>query len=404
MDFFNFNLYSSLLLPPFVHAIIFSVLLAWRGWWESRLSDSLLALLVLLFGLDIASWMLGFAGWYDSHDARTTFMFYFPFTFWYLIGPLFYFYFRSLTNKEFRLARQHLWHFVPAIIWFGAYLYGFLEDVVWEHWLQGRAFEEFYHTKGDKAQGNMWVLVPLDYAWPLFLLAYTITILRQYRKYRIYVEDHFSDTHEVRLEWLKLFVWLFLILVVLIIGFMLADLLALEGLSYVQKWYKFFGFGILIYGLSIGGYITVFNQRNAPVFDPDVQESDGAAAAEGPAGQGSGLREHLLGLMREEKPYLNPELTLNELSRLMDCSPTLLSRVINQELGSHFNEFINTYRVEDARSRLGDPGYTHLSILGIAFECGFNSKATFNRAFRKVTGQSPSSFLEAQKTNQDSIS
>ena len=63
----------------------------------------------------------------------------------------------------------------------------------------------------------------------------------------------------------------------------------------------------------------------------------------------------------------------------------------------NFNELINTYRIQAVKERLIDPGYSHLSILGIAFESGFNSKATFNRAFKQFTQQTPSEFLKSKK-------
>lgn len=97
---FEFNLYSGLLLPPFLHGVIYSGMLLVRGLRDGRLSDRLLALLVLLFTLRVGSWMFGFAGWYDSHDAYSTFMFYFPFNFWLAFGPLVYFYFRFCSMRS----------------------------------------------------------------------------------------------------------------------------------------------------------------------------------------------------------------------------------------------------------------------------------------------------------------
>lgn len=84
---FEFNLYSSLLLPAFIQGILFAALLLVRGWKFQRLSDKLLGWLLLLNAIKIAYWMLGFAGWYDSHDGFTSFMFYFPFDNVLWMGP-----------------------------------------------------------------------------------------------------------------------------------------------------------------------------------------------------------------------------------------------------------------------------------------------------------------------------
>ena len=106
----------------------------------------------------------------------------------------------------------------------------------------------------------------------------------------------------------------------------------------------------------------------------------------------------LLALMDMEKPYLEPELSLADLSRRMHTNPVLLSQVINVGAGKNFNEFVNEYRVAEFKQRVRDPANSHLSFLGIALDCGFNSKATFNRAFRKCTGLSPGQYAETQRS------
>ncbi|MBK8558088.1 MAG: helix-turn-helix transcriptional regulator [Lewinellaceae bacterium] len=101
----------------------------------------------------------------------------------------------------------------------------------------------------------------------------------------------------------------------------------------------------------------------------------------------------LRSFMEQEKAYLNPDLTLTELAQQTGMNTAQLSFVINNGLGKNFNDFINQYRVEAVKSSLQDPSLAHLSLLGVAFECGFNSKTTFNRAFKKLTGNAPSGYL-----------
>ena len=79
----------------------------------------------------------------------------------------------------------------------------------------------------------------------------------------------------------------------------------------------------------------------------------------------------------------------------MKISPAHLSKVVNSGLDKNFNDFVNGYRVEAVKNKMSDPSTAHLTLLGIAYECGFNSKATFNRAFKKHAGVSPSAFLKA---------
>ncbi|MDZ7880593.1 MAG: helix-turn-helix domain-containing protein [Saprospiraceae bacterium] len=100
----------------------------------------------------------------------------------------------------------------------------------------------------------------------------------------------------------------------------------------------------------------------------------------------------LLHLFDIQKPYLNPELTLSDLATTMRTNSSILSQVINKGCGKNFNDFVNEYRVEAFKEKIKSADYQHLTLLAIAFDCGFNSKATFNRAFKKITGQNPSKF------------
>jgi AraC-like DNA-binding protein len=104
------------------------------------------------------------------------------------------------------------------------------------------------------------------------------------------------------------------------------------------------------------------------------------------------LAQQLKKHMESSKSYLNPELTLSVLAIETDMSSHLLSQVINEQFGLNFFDFINGYRVEECKTRMVDPRFSHLSLLGIALECGFNSKSAFNRIFKKVTGLTPTQY------------
>ncbi|WP_125916537.1 helix-turn-helix domain-containing protein [Hymenobacter coccineus] len=104
-------------------------------------------------------------------------------------------------------------------------------------------------------------------------------------------------------------------------------------------------------------------------------------------------RDKLLALMADEQPWLEPELTLTELAHRLRTHPALLSKVINAGCGQNFNDFVNTYRVQEARRKLADPRFGHYSLVGVALESGFNSKSTFNRVFKKLLDQAPSEVM-----------
>ena len=101
-------------------------------------------------------------------------------------------------------------------------------------------------------------------------------------------------------------------------------------------------------------------------------------------------------LMDVDKAFLNPELNLSDLAKQADMTRAQLSEVINSGFNKNFNDFVNGYRVEAFKTSLKEGKHKQLSLLGVAFECGFNSKATFNRVFKKLTTYSPTQYLNSQ--------
>ncbi len=100
----------------------------------------------------------------------------------------------------------------------------------------------------------------------------------------------------------------------------------------------------------------------------------------------------LLELMQQEKPFLSGDLTLDKLAKLLNTNRTYLSQTIKENTSSSFNDFVNEYRVDEARRMLSESEFEHLSIEGIANSVGFNSKSTFNKSFKQFTGITPSYF------------
>jgi AraC-like DNA-binding protein len=102
--------------------------------------------------------------------------------------------------------------------------------------------------------------------------------------------------------------------------------------------------------------------------------------------------------MRNKKPYQDTELTLFMLAKQLGIHPNHLSPIINQHHNQNFFDYVNEYRVNDVKDALLSNKYDSHSLLGVAFECGFNSKASFNRAFKKFTGLTPSEFRNKSST------
>lgn len=107
------------------------------------------------------------------------------------------------------------------------------------------------------------------------------------------------------------------------------------------------------------------------------------------------LVQKLTLLMQQEEPYLNPNLTLRLLAAHMEIHPNQLSWLLNDRFGKNFNSFVNNYRIERFKTLAKNPANSHISLIGLAYESGFNSKTVFNTYFKKVEGVTPRAFVKA---------
>ncbi|MEM6395115.1 MAG: helix-turn-helix domain-containing protein [Bacteroidota bacterium] len=103
-------------------------------------------------------------------------------------------------------------------------------------------------------------------------------------------------------------------------------------------------------------------------------------------------KQLLIEYMENEKPFLNPELSLRELATQIDMPHNYLSQLLNEGFEQNFSEFVNGYRLRAFRSKVADPAFGHMTLLGLAYDCGFNSKTVFNTYFKRVMGKTPAAY------------
>ena len=391
---FEFSYYSSLLLLGFIQGLIYSGLLFYRGYKSDRLSDKLLAWVLVICSFSIAQYMLGFGGWYDSRDGHSTFMFYFPFQNFLFLGPCIYYYFRSLTNEQFKFQRKDLWHFIPGLIGLAFYFFPFILDVVITRGILGEPFNFHSGTQGQWSQFRQNVLGNITHPLGMIsALVYIVLTIRQFRQYKAYVLNNFSETEDVELGWLRVVLWTFVIGAGINWGFDLISIFV--PFTYAQHWNSFFTTALMIYFFSIPGYSFTYKMPSLD-FDPQQSKPDtNDTFPELPI-----WKTKLEQIMQSEKPYLNADLTLSHLAKMLNTNTSILSKVINQGFQQNFNDFVNAYRVQCMQQKMILPQYQNYTLMSTAFECGFNSKATFNRAFKKFSGISPKEFIKKhQNTN-----
>ncbi|NML65613.1 helix-turn-helix transcriptional regulator [Hymenobacter sp. RP-2-7] len=424
---FAFGPRSALLLPLVVPGLAAALWLLGRFGRRRAAPDALLALLLLVPTFSVARWMLGYAGWFDSHDGYSTFMFYWPWDVGLALGPAYYLYFKSLTNQEF--SWRQAWPLLPGLTQALLRPLAAAYDLLWWRGVQHRPLPYHFGTQGVASKLLDNLSAPLDWLGLALLLGYGLRVLADYRRYRHYLNDNFSNPERLRFAGLRQL--LLLQAAVLTLNLVFLALNAALDFSYDAAWNFYALQGILIYGLIVVGIQAnyaaassplLFEAGPQPLVLPVPETLPAALGPPAPAGalgeatqplaalpiglpppaktnpappaqlapELQALRTRLLALMAAEQPWLEPELTLAELAQRLRTNPSLLSKVINQGCGQNFNDFVNGYRVAEARRKLADPHYRHYSLVGVALESGFNSKSTFNRVFKKLLGQAPS--------------
>lgn len=391
-NFFSFNLYSSLLLPAFLQGLLFTFLCFWRYRRDGGLADLFLALLLFCLTVRLSFWMLGFAGWYDRQDSLTTLMFYFPFNTLALMGPCLYFYFHSLTNRDFKFGLRYWSHLILPFLLLLLCLFKFIGDFAYyQPFPVNDGFQ--FGTRGPLAQlDKLDSVYAISYASVLFYLA---IVIRRFRHYREYLLQHFSGTEQVKLNWLRNSLWftaltLSVFFVFYVLGFAF-------HLSYGQNWLPYLLLGVVIYYLGINGY------EHHPEHFRHLQFT-GRDTVTNVAPQMPELENWkvlLSELMEVEMPYLDADLSLSRLAQKLQTNPQAVSRIINDGYGQNFNDYINGLRVDAVIRQFSLKAQQRYSLMGIAYDCGFNAKTTFNRAFKKATGLTPSAYLQKGVPNDD---
>lgn len=396
---FQFGFYSSLLLITFSQGVIYSVLLLIKAIKTETKANYWLSLFILLCSLFVAPWMLGFAGWYDNQPYRDI-LFYVPFQHLFFIGPIIYFYTQSLLNPSFRLVKKNVWHFIPGIL----YLIYIASIWIYDKYI----FQDYYFYKdGLDKDFDRWY----HNTGMISMAIYFIASIRYYNLYRRLIVQVVSYADTVLFKWIKTYLYSFLIMLLLPLVFDAITVFYPELNSYTGSWWFFLFFSIVMYYIAVTGYanpivakipfeISVFDKKPALLLsdslntEATVIDIEHEVFEEQTSPEIENWKAKIERIITEQNLYQNPELTLTDLAKKLATNAAVISKTINQGFGLNFNDFINNYRIEAVKSCFQKGEHQKTTLLGIAFDCGFNSKATFNRAFKKNTGLSPKEFIE----------
>ena len=302
------------------------------------------------------------------------------------VGPCIYFYIRSCTQKDFEM-RPILWlHFLPALIDIAFSI----PIILLSPEQKIEYFRQFMNT-GIFQGINEPRIIPISKV--LHAITYGVISFRLILQYRKYLTETTSLIDEAYHRWLLVFSSY------LIYPFFVALIFTqYNGSSIVLTlFYSGFVFFILAVFTSTLLKPEMFHTfpHQMPIPDSTEVKNQKYESSSLQEAQKEKYLKTLLHHIDKEKPYLEPELTLAQLSEQTNIPSHYLSQVINEKMQYNFLDFINKYRVQEAKAKLADSKFNHYTIIAIAFEAGFNSKTTFYAAFKKFADTTPSSFRKS---------
>ncbi|WP_298740377.1 helix-turn-helix domain-containing protein [uncultured Chitinophaga sp.] len=368
MSFAEF--FHVLMLLGFLQGAIMSVLLSFSK--KRSLPNRFLGVLILLIALACLNLYLFESSWFTNHPLLSLLGNLIPLVIVMPVGPLLYFYVRSSMEPSFKLGRKQRLHFLPVIIdlmpelstviYFGGVMTGLVEA-------PPQAWGKFIDDYNVYADIPRWASITV-YLWlSARYLARTGTENMVYR------------------QWLRQFIRLFLVFQVIWFIYLVPYVIPAltDKVLNMVDWYPvYIPLVVLIYCLGLKGYLMA----------PQAIPAGRKAVAPPPEALVAEAVPLLRKAMEQDHLYLEPELNLSMLSRHTGLPQKTISLVLNQHLQRSFNEFVNGYRVAAFKQKIGQAGQDNMTILGLALDAGFNSQATFQRAFRSHTGMSPREYMQ----------
>ncbi|MBS1520371.1 MAG: ABC transporter permease [Bacteroidetes bacterium] len=328
---FHINLYDLAFLVLIITGLNFALLLGFTKK-ANQPANRFLALALVV----IVLWMIHIR----DNDIRLTIEFSLA------LGPLIYFYVLKLTRPEYKFNRKVLLHFIPVL------------------------FEQFILSNS--------ILQFLTFISVISYLFCSHLLIE-----RFYGRQKFNggDRYRYELGWLHRLLMGFGFLWLLWIPF------TTVGYFYHLNEHAWYPFYLCVAGMLIWIAVSAYLRTEA-----NVAVNPSALFKPSPPAELKQKGAWLKKVVKANLYYQDPELSLNSLAEKLELTTHELSRILNNVLKKTFNDFINEYRVRDIIAKMQDPTYDHITLLGIAYDSGFNSQSTFHRAFKELTGKTPAEY------------
>ncbi|MCA3696462.1 AraC family transcriptional regulator [Aquidulcibacter sp.] len=355
-----------------------SVVLAGLLWIapNNRAANRFLGLLILAIALMVTPYIIGFAGFYDTYPWLS----FAPLSTSLSFGPLLYLHIYALiyghSPKKWGL------HLVPYGVQFLSQALVFPLPLPLKN-----AWDSFAHAK--------WIDPFLTLASLVSIGLYGTAIWRLYQAYRHHLAQTRADDAQFDPSWVRNAVFGVMGLALVWFGFFMADQLD-PSRNYFDDYWMYMGVA------ALGVYLGVAGWRNSgvlyPLFDASLEPvpDEGEAPSPSPERDWQAMGAQFATVVEAEAYWRDPDLTLASLARKLGTNTTYVSRALNEGLGQSFSAFINARRVKEAQALLVEKAQ-EADLMAIAFDAGFNSKASFNRAFSEFAGMSPSAWRRGQR-------
>ncbi|MBL6895060.1 MAG: AraC family transcriptional regulator [Porticoccaceae bacterium] len=305
-------------------------------------------------------------------------LYFFPMVAYYIDGALLYLCFKALVFKDFSLTKIDLFHFIPLmayITFIGLVFYSKPQDIR----LEMINSESFVYSAS---------YVYMEFLSKLIRVFYAIACFSLISRYSSRLQDTNSNMEKVHLSWLR----------ALVIGFLLVMVSeAILVAAKIINIYTNFSFSLFV-NIGLTGYYITFALVNLLVFTAvryfgafeQVNEIKITKKVRDERFFQPELALSVDDAIRGGQIYMDPDITLDKLAESLKISPRDLSSLINRHFGINFYEFINRYRIEEAKRMLTSEEYKATTITDIYLKVGFNSKSVFYTFFKKLEGMTPS--------------
>lgn len=342
----------------------------------NKRNNKLLALVFLMFAINL----MDFTARVSGNIFSIPLLHLLDDCFFFLYGPVLYFYTQGVVYHDFTFKKRDAWNLAPYI--------GVTSYVIFSIIFIDQETQSEFAEKITSADFPAWVSA-VSMIMYLHILCYLWFSWRTVKIYQSVIKDKFSRIDETNLDWLSFMIRAFSGITIVT---MINNLVPVFDNS-------FFLYASVIILLIFSFYfinLVLVKALNQPAIFSGIakEETEKYAMSNLGSEQIEHYKNQLTNLMQIKRPYLSADLRSKDLAEELDISPKVLSQVINQGFNQNFFDFINTFRCKEVKRILQGPD-KKITVIEAMYQSGFNSKSSFNKEFKKLTGQTPSEFKKS---------